>query len=495
MSRFFSIGMLLLCIFDFRSALAGGPTPPGSNSLFGLYFNSFTLSAAGPGPDYYVLGDVFLEPGCTMTVEPGVTVHFVANHDTLQSGDFPTKSELIVDGGSLVVNGGVADSVYFTSTSSTPQEGDWGQIKFALNGTGYCQYASLHYATNGFYNASSESVSVLRTRIADVAQLGVRASGTKGLFQQVTIERTGSHGIYDDGTDALRWNKIRNTTGDGIRVGGTALPRPEILGNDLTDCGGDGIYVLSSVNTISLKNNLIVRAGNGVRMDYDACCGSGTPLIVDYCTITNCRANGVILNYIGGGYFLYTYMIITNSIIALNGNFGVSDSFSGSDDLIHHNDLWGNASGGYSGTTCDDHCYSINPLFENPSADDYQLIMQSSLRVAGVNGTQIGRYGPSPGGSTGLPREEQFPGLISLQQNFPNPFSGRTNFLVVAARNLEGRMELVGVDGKLLKSWTVSLREGENVLPFSNPDLSPGVYFYRLSGPGFVQSRKLVIRD
>ena len=112
-----SIALLLVASLA-STAIAGVDPPPASNVLYGFYFSNFTLTAASPGPNYYVIGDVFIQPGVRMTVEPGVTVLFSANFDSLNGGDYFNDSEIICEGEIRSI-GTESDSIIFTSDSAT----------------------------------------------------------------------------------------------------------------------------------------------------------------------------------------------------------------------------------------------------------------------------------------------------------------------------------------------------------------------------------------
>src|SRR5689334_12142864 len=85
------------------SAAQGGPQPPPTNILYGFVSSNRTLTYAYPGPDYFMPGDLVVNAGATLTIEPGVIVHVTVGADTLEGGDFPTLTELTVRG-SLVAD-------------------------------------------------------------------------------------------------------------------------------------------------------------------------------------------------------------------------------------------------------------------------------------------------------------------------------------------------------------------------------------------------------
>ena len=131
------------------SPCAGGADcPPAAltSELYGFITTNRTLTFASPGPIYDVLGDLVVNPGVTLTVQPGVTLRFAANHDTLTGGDFPGLAELRVRG-TLVCDASVGDSIYFKS--SGPGSGEWGQIKVESTGSATLRKSSISGAYSG----------------------------------------------------------------------------------------------------------------------------------------------------------------------------------------------------------------------------------------------------------------------------------------------------------------------------------------------------------
>src|SRR5262245_24905128 len=73
-------------------------SPAISNQLFGFITTNTVLTYASPGPIYDVLGDLVVNPGVALTIEPGVTLRFASNQDILQGGDYPALTEIDVRG-------------------------------------------------------------------------------------------------------------------------------------------------------------------------------------------------------------------------------------------------------------------------------------------------------------------------------------------------------------------------------------------------------------
>lgn len=101
----------------------------------GIYSNTTWTKTSS---SYIVTDTVVVFPGVTLTIEPGVTVKF--NDD----------KALEIREAALIAVGTSADSITFTSNSSTPKEGSWSRIylnKGSMAST--FKYCNFRYAENG----------------------------------------------------------------------------------------------------------------------------------------------------------------------------------------------------------------------------------------------------------------------------------------------------------------------------------------------------------
>ena len=545
MPRLLAFGLLCAAILTLSPrTFAGNDPPPASNVLYGFYFSNVTLTAASPGPVYYVIGDVFIQPGVTLTIEPGVTVMFAANHDTLNGGDYFYDSEILCEG-NLIAVGTQSDSISFTSSSSTPQKGDWGQIKFLGTGQGVLQYLSVVYANNGISSSSSGAVSLSHSKIRGISGNGVNATAGQVNISDVVIRDVNGHGISANSSTisvsrslitqssiwgvasvagsgtventriencgggilgsqgsqlAVRWNHIESVVGMGIQLSGSAVSPRVVLSDTVWNTGGFGIQLwnctadtlrlcdvrgtnnnaidLPGSYSVVLTNCLVRPIGHGISWNGDY-------VRILYCTIVGGGAGEGLSNY-GAFATIKNNIIVQNAIGIRNG---------GGDPEIRFNDVWNNGTN-YLGTACDGNCISINPLFVNAAAGDYHLLSNSPCKVLGEGGTQMGRYGPEQGTVSGVGDNVAELSPAYLLPNAPNPFSRSTDLTVMAKEGMPAVLEVFSLSGQLLKRENgIVLQPGANTIHFNRAELGAGVYFYRVSGDRFVQTRRFVVVD
>ncbi|MHB9027559.1 MAG: T9SS type A sorting domain-containing protein [Candidatus Latescibacterota bacterium] len=80
--------------------------------------------------DVYLFGDIVIPSGTIFEVKRGGTVHVSPDVIGSNLGGYTDKNEIIVNGGSMVLN-----SAKIASFATSPSAGDWGQIKITNNGT------------------------------------------------------------------------------------------------------------------------------------------------------------------------------------------------------------------------------------------------------------------------------------------------------------------------------------------------------------------------
>jgi serine protease AprX len=168
----------------------------------------------------------------------------------------------------------------------------------------------------------------------------------------------------------------------------------------------------------------------------------------------------------------------------------------------------------YSGAV-DRSSFSIGMTLDSamfyPTSGRYRVVVPRQLRGTLVQFTiaasdSAGNSYQSPAPSTGsvwhfryglegVRKDPVLPRLFSLAQNFPNPFNGSTivEFDMPAAEVAD--LRVYDVLGRLVAVLASGVQQAGygHAVQFDARDLPSGVYFYRLSAPGFVSTRKMML--
>lgn len=286
------------------------------------------VDQASPGDTVKVAGGTYLgAPGATQVVSVSKSIALIGGYviDDWNTS-LPDDRETILDGGNL-------RRVMVLGTGVTPTIEGFRLSRGYVVGDGA-----------GLYIAEGTTPTVRLNHIFDNTAVGDAESSRGG-------------GVYYGG-------------GDGV------IERNSIYGNE-ADHGG-GLYLRSGEPLV--QNNLVydnVSVFGGGFYNY-----SGVPRIRNDTFYGNAAGS----NGAGGLYSLGGRLIVSNTIVAANGDFGIRVAGAASYTLAY-NDVWGNERGDYSqvvytgtGTISED------PRLADPSIDDLRLTFNSPCVDAGDPG-------------------------------------------------------------------------------------------------------------
>lgn len=292
-----------------KAATVGGP------------ITESTTWGVGSSP-YLVTGDVTVQTGVTLTVEPGVLVKF------------NTGTGLYVDGALRAV-GTPAHPITFTTSAATPAAGKWEGLFFnpgsddAHNRLEYITvaYAGQQVSWQGQYRRTGIGVvdaspAIQYTTVHHSYGHGLEAHGSSLALGHVTMQENTYSGLYIYDTDlvlsdslltlnnykglyyyaytgglnpVLEGNTISHNGQEGIQMYAYQTPMtPTLAGNTISYNGRDGLAILpqQSVVTPTLSGNTINNnTWNALLMEYTE--GGGLPLLAGNTANGNGRLNGV----------------------------------------------------------------------------------------------------------------------------------------------------------------------------------------------------------
>ncbi len=233
------------------------------------------------GSPYYIEGNVTVDYGVNLTIEPGVEVKF--------NGFYNLYIE-----GNLSAIGNVSDMIRFTSNKSSPGVRDWESVQ--INETGYAEikYCNITYANygismseskrgndiknnqisknyNGIFLSYSSNSNITNNDISNNTWNGLHLHfSSDNTIMDNDIRDNNRRGIYLfwSGSNKMRYNRIYSNLYDGIYI--TQSSDNEVRNNNISLNGYlenySGINLTSSTQNNRIFHNTII---NNSRQAYD----------------------------------------------------------------------------------------------------------------------------------------------------------------------------------------------------------------------------------
>jgi len=450
-----------------------------------------------------VLGDVIVNPGVTLTIEPGVTLRFAANHDTLNGGDFTNLAELRIRG-ILACDASSGDSIRFVSAGTG--SGEWGQIKIEGTGSATFRTVSISGATYGVVllgPVTLEGVSLRATTmgvqawatcsmtdvvIADAA-LGVQVRSGSHTFLRLMLSNVTNGILFDDtgASGTIRECVIHGcypVTHGGIGLllsGGVSTAPADSTQPIPTEVAGFENGVRNYVGGGVTVRNLVVRnTYDGILLDFAA--------TVSYCTVVGNSNNGIFANS--------PTMLVYNSIVASNGYRGIASQNNNPNSVADYTDSWSNGGANCFDITAGVNTASFSPFFVNPAVNDYHLAASSIFKNYSVSRGEIGAYGPGACLAVAVPSEAGPPASL---KSSPNPTRGAAVLEFEQAAPGRVTVDILDVLGRRIGRVADDFRAaGPQRVEWGGKDeagatIRPGLYFWRVASASGVRTGRLVV--
>jgi len=332
-----------------------GVSASGPTYVSGIISSNTTWTAADS--PYIVTGNILVEEGVTLTIEPGVVVKF------------DLGKAMQIDG-ELVARGTEAEPIVFTSNQPTPAPGDWVNIVFTdssvdatydENGN-YLSGSIMQYCTVQYGGGSNTPVlKIVKSSpfidfciVRDNAFTGIWVElGSPKISNNRIINNSGSKGggiyayTYQGAALTISQNTISHNSansGGGIHTyGGTVNIRGNTIGHNTAQRGG-GIYIDRS--EVTINGNVII--------DNSASQEGGAIYTYYYCAVA-ISYNTIINNSIsqadgkGAGVYILRSQTLTSGEPTINYNniynntpYDVCNSNeAGTPDVDATNNWWG----------------------------------------------------------------------------------------------------------------------------------------------------------
>lgn len=301
-------------VLDLISQDSGGTDVNGGH----LAINTTWTAANSP---YIIRGDVVLDMGYTLTIEPGVEVKF--------QDDFYLYIE-----GNLTALGTSVQHISFTSNKGNPSSGDWKSIR--VNSTGHLKmnYCDISYGDNPLYLYGSSQNSIENTTVSNNKNHGVFVRySSYVLIKNSEFYSNIWNGVYIFESSYIEVEncEFNDNSFEGISFVGSSFVN--ILNSDFYLNEADGVHLFESSNVTIKNSNIYQNMNSGMIFKSSAnvdvkdsliCLNSedgiylpdSSLISVDLCTVYD-HDNGI--------YMLNSSQItVKNSDIYDNKNGGIS---------------------------------------------------------------------------------------------------------------------------------------------------------------------------
>ena len=214
---------------------------------------------------YVISGDVVVDNGATLTIEPGVEIYFIpGRHDYETGGNISYLSELVINGG-LHARGTSIDSIFFMSTTQDTSVDIWGGLQANSVATGdTIEFCCIKNAHTGIHCNSSDYV-INDNTIQYAAFVGIDVDGNQ-LVKDNFVSNCGKSGGYGSGIEVqtgsptLQNNTVSDNDGIGIQIRGAT---PIVIENDIINNKQEGIGFHDPSAGGSIYHNNLYSNGRG----------------------------------------------------------------------------------------------------------------------------------------------------------------------------------------------------------------------------------------
>ena len=495
--------------------------------------------------DYIVDGNIFVEDGDSLVLEPGVKFLF--------GGWFQFTIH-----GFICAVGTIEDSIYFQPADSI---NDWRTFEIDYRGLSPNE---IELAYCYFRGAAESGLNCYDTdiTISNCTFTSNEASWGGGIYcnnSDVTLSNceindnfsTSAGGLYFTQSSAIIdscyiHNNIASNTGGGV---GSYNSNVEITYTDIisnsNQAHGGGVYISGPNSNSSIKNcffgensapfsggGIRIQGGESVTIESSLFCGNycgydggGISIISvsNFTLVRNITVCDNIADSLGGGIYCYNYSnsLISNAIINDNSNYGVYIDIN-TNAVIEYCNLYENERGNFSGpnvppyagelittNTNGDSCDTymnifLDPLFQSTTGDSaFRLTSDSPCIDAGDPESpldpdstiaDIGAYYFHQ--NLGV-KENTFslkPSAFSLHPPYPNPFNPETSLRFDLPKSGHVLLTIYNIMGEeIVNLVDETMEAGSYAETWDAEGIPSGIYFARLTTENASSIQKLLL--
>ncbi len=178
--------------------------------------------------EIYITGDVWVNPGVTVTIKPGTLIRIAANSDDQHAGGSGIIDELTVDDpttldiygkshigitiyGRLIALGTPEAEIVFTSDAENPSHTDWDGLWFREGSEAKLVHVTVEWVHTGPSVHGTDNVTIQNSTINHTFWGALHAFQCSPVFEHNTLEDIGHEAIDTHrASPTVRYNHIRN---------------------------------------------------------------------------------------------------------------------------------------------------------------------------------------------------------------------------------------------------------------------------------------------
>ncbi|UCE38590.1 MAG: right-handed parallel beta-helix repeat-containing protein [Thermoplasmata archaeon] len=288
------------------------------------------------GSPYFVVGDVTIPSGETLTIDPGVDVKFNASFS------------IFVDG-NLNAIGTETERINITSNMPSPSNGDWEKIHIRSSGHVDIRYSDIRYGYIGLHIESSSNNIILNCNITengDTLSTGFGIYLQSSSYNNISNNNIWSNterGIYmisSSSNNIIKNNNISHNGNPAVESCGlymessmnNTITDNNVTGNGETSAVGFGIFIVSSTNNTVTNNRVLSNEGEGIRLISSSYNNISSNDILSHdvygINLESSPNNTVENNDISDGYYGINLWASENNEINENNFFDISGIYA-----------------------------------------------------------------------------------------------------------------------------------------------------------------------
>ena len=165
--------ILNICLVSFLYSQTQAQT-----DIYGGLIGNTTWTTAGS--PYVIHGDISIQNGATLTIEPGVHVEISSQDITFGGKDLSLTEIIVLENASLVAEGLQTDSIIFSLIPGSQADDLWYGIEAVSGSSLTMQYTSITNTHTALLLGQVVSSNLENCQISDVSNLGLDIQGNSG---------------------------------------------------------------------------------------------------------------------------------------------------------------------------------------------------------------------------------------------------------------------------------------------------------------------------